>query len=117
MTFGESIRICFSKYADFSGIAGRSEFWWWALFNLIGSLALNAIDYRLSWAWTIATLLPYLAVTTRRLHDTGRNGWLQLLFLVPVIGWILMIIWLAQKGRAGLAVGMGDRSDRVERTF
>ncbi len=64
MTFGESIRICFSKYADFSGIAGRSEFWWWALFNLIGSLALNVIDYRLSWAWTIATLLPYVAVTT-----------------------------------------------------
>jgi uncharacterized membrane protein YhaH (DUF805 family) len=47
----------------------------------------------------LATLLPSLAVGARRLHDTNRSGWLQLLWLIPVVGWILVIVWLAQEGR------------------
>jgi uncharacterized membrane protein YhaH (DUF805 family) len=93
MTFPDSIGTCFRKYADFSGVAIRSEFWWWALFCFVAGLALDTINVRLGWAFTIATFLPYAAVTTRRLHDTNRSGWWQLLVFVPVVGWILLIIF------------------------
>jgi uncharacterized membrane protein YhaH (DUF805 family) len=100
MTFTESIRTCFTKYADFNGRASRSEFWWWVLFSLVASMALGVISDKLSGAFTIATLLPFIAVTARRLHDTDRSGWLQLVGLIPVIGWILMIVWCAQEGKS-----------------
>lgn len=100
MNFIDSIRTCFTKYAVFKGRATRPEFWWWALFNLIAVIALGVIDEKLSTAFTLATVLPYLAVTTRRLHDTERSGWLQLLVLIPIIGWILLIVWCAQEGKS-----------------
>lgn len=99
MTFVDAVRVCFIKYADFRGYAGRSEFWWWALFNLVGGIVLGVISDKLSLAFLLATLLPYLAVTARRLHDTERTGWLQLIGFIPVIGWIIVIIWLAQEGK------------------
>lgn len=49
--------------------------------------------------FSLATLLPSLAVGARRLHDTNRSGWLQLLWLIPVVGWILLTVRLAQEGR------------------
>lgn len=99
MTFTDSIRTCFTKYADFNGRASLSEFWWWALFSIVASVALGNISDKLSGAFTIATLLPYFAVSTRRLHDTNRSGWLQLLGLIPVIGWIVLIVFVAQASR------------------
>lgn len=99
MTFGESIRICFSKYAEFNGRASRPEFWWWVLFTVLAGLAAGIIGETASALFSLATLLPSLAVGARRLHDTNRSGWLQLLWLIPVIGWILVIVWLAQEGR------------------
>jgi uncharacterized membrane protein YhaH (DUF805 family) len=99
MTFVESVRTCFTKYADFSGRASRSEFWWWVLFCVIATMALGAISHKLEAAFTIATLLPALAVGARRLHDTDRSGWLQLLGLVPIIGWIVLIVWCAQEAK------------------
>lgn len=100
MNFAESVRTCFVKYADFSGRAGRSEFWWWALFNLVGTVVLGVVSDKLSWAFTLATLLPYFAVTSRRLHDTDRSGWIQLIGFIPVVGWIVLIVWLAQEGKS-----------------
>lgn len=99
MTFNESVQTCFQKYADFKGRASRSEFWWWALFNLIATVCFSIIDERLSIAFSVATLLPYLAVTTRRLHDTHRSGWAQLVGLIPLIGFVIMIVWLCQEGK------------------
>lgn len=99
MTFTESVRTCFVKYADFSGRASRSEFWWWALFTLVASVALAVISQTLSLAFTLATLLPYLAVTSRRLHDTDRSGWAQLIGLIPIVGLIVIVVWLAQEGK------------------
>jgi uncharacterized membrane protein YhaH (DUF805 family) len=99
MTFIESVRTCFIKYADFSGCASRPEFWWWVLFNFIAGTALDVVSFSISLAFFIVTLLPYSAVTTRRLHDTDRGGWLQLVGLVPIVGWILLILWCAQEGR------------------
>ncbi|WP_394755545.1 DUF805 domain-containing protein [Rhodoferax sp.] len=100
MTFTDSIRTCFAKYADFNGCAIRSEFWWWVLFNLVANIALGVVSDKLSAAFTIATLLPYIAVTARRLHDTDRSGWLQLLGFIPIIGWVLLIYWCSQEGKS-----------------
>lgn len=99
MTFGESIRICFSKYADFNGRASRSEFWWWALFTVLASATLSIISEPLSGLFSLGTALPSLAVGARRLHDTDRSGWFQLIWLIPIIGWIILIVFFAQEGK------------------
>ena len=99
MTFGESISICFTKYADFTGRASRSEFWWWTLFVILASIATGLISDMVSALFSLATLLPGLAVGARRLHDTDRSGWLQLLWFIPIIGWIILIVWFVQEGK------------------
>lgn len=99
MNFGAAIQTCFRKYADFNGTAARPEFWWWVLFCFLGNVILSTLMFRLGNLFALATLLPSLAVGARRLHDTDRSGWLQLLGLIPVIGWILLIIWCAEPGK------------------
>jgi len=101
MTFQESIKVCFSKYADFTGRASRSEYWWFMLFLILVSLAASMISPMLSGLFSLGTLLPALAAATRRLHDTNRSGWWQLIAFVPVIGLIVMLIFFAQEGKAG----------------
>jgi len=99
MTFGQSIKTCFSKYADFNGRASRSEYWWWVLFVFLVSGATGIVSESLSGIFTLAILLPYLAVGARRLHDTDRSGWLLLLNLIPLIGWIILIVFFIQEGK------------------
>lgn len=96
MSFTDSIKLCFAKYADFAGRAKRPEYWWFALFCLIGALVLEMLGSYVSWAFTLATILPSLAAGTRRLHDMNKSGWMQLLWLIPVFGWIYLIYVLAQ---------------------
>lgn len=98
MTFQDSIRIGFSKYADFTGTASRTEYWWFFLFLVIGSLVAMALSFWLSMVFSLATIVPSLAAATRRLHDTGRSGWWLLLSLVPLLGGIVLIVLLAQEG-------------------
>ena len=98
MTFQESVKVCFAKYADFQGRASRSEYWWFVLFILLVSAAASVISPKLSALFTLATLLPSIAAATRRLHDTNRNGWWQLIVLVPVVGFIVLLVFLAQEG-------------------
>lgn len=99
MTFGESIQTCFSKYADFTGRASRSEYWWWFLFVFLATMAASVVNDKVSALFSIAVMLPGLAVGTRRLHDIDKSGWFQLLFLIPIIGWIILIYWAAQEGK------------------
>lgn len=99
MTFGESIQTCFSKYADFTGRASRSEYWWWFLFVFLATMAASVVNDKISALFSIAVLLPGLAVGTRRLHDIDKSGWFQLLFLIPLIGWIILIYWATQEGK------------------
>jgi uncharacterized membrane protein YhaH (DUF805 family) len=99
MTFADSIRTCFTKYADFKGCASLSEFWWWILFTFLAGAALGVISDKASAVFSIGTLLPTIAVGARRLHDTNRSGWLQLLWLIPVIGWIILIVLLVQDSK------------------
>ena len=98
MTFQQSIRICFSKYAYFSGTASRSEYWWFVLFLLLAGAVASVLSPSSATVFFIATLLPLLAAGTRRLRDTGRSGWLQLIALVPVAGIGILAIYLAQEG-------------------
>lgn len=98
------------RYATFRGRAGRSEFWWFSLWNLVIGLALSVIELALGlgtdyWGplgavYALAVFLPGLAVGTRRLHDIDRTGWLQLLLFVPIIGLIVLIIFWVQRGDA-----------------
>ena len=99
MTFGESIKTCFSKYADFSGRASRSEYWWWFLFLVPGTIAASIVSDTVSALFSLATVVPSLAVGCRRLHDIDKSGWFQLLNLVPVIGWIIVVYWAVQEGK------------------
>jgi len=99
MTFTESISTCFNKYATFEGTAVRSEYWWFMLFLFLASAAANVISETLGVLFTLATILPSIAAACRRLHDTDRSGWWQLIVLVPVVGWIVLIVFLVQEGR------------------
>ena len=99
MNFVDAIKICFVKYAQFKGCASRPEFWWWFLFSVVASLALQVISTNLSAAFTIATLLPSFAVGARRLHDIDRSGWWQLLYFLPIIGWIVLFLFWAEAGK------------------
>jgi uncharacterized membrane protein YhaH (DUF805 family) len=85
MSFVDAIKVCFAKYVDFNGRARLSEFWWFVLFNFIASSVIGLISQYLSTAFTLATLLPYIAVTTRRLHDTNKSGWFQLVWIISSV--------------------------------
>ena len=100
MTFQESVKVCLTKYADFTGRATRSEYWWFFLFIVLASAAASLVSHVLSGLFTLATLLPSIAAATRRLHDTSRSGWWQLICLVPVVGIIVLIVFLAQESRS-----------------
>lgn len=98
MTFTDSIKTCFSKYADFNGRARRSEYWWFFLFIVLGSIAASVIDDTVNLLFTLATLLPSLAVAARRLHDIGRSGWWLLLGFIPLIGALVLIYFMVLEG-------------------
>lgn len=89
----------FKKYADFSGRATRTEYWMFILIYVVIYVALSVIDTYLGTLvlavlFSIVLFVPCLSVAARRLHDTGRTGWWQLIALVPLIGVIVLIIML-----------------------
>lgn len=95
MSFTEAIRVCLNKYVTFSGRARRSEFWFWALFALCMGVVAVIIDNIVgssivSWVLYLGLLLPGIAVTISRLHDTSRSGWFYLLALVPFGGFVVV---------------------------
>lgn len=118
MDFMTSIKTCFSKYFDFSGRARRSEYWWFYLFVFVLGLIpfVNLL--------TLATIIPTFAAGARRLHDTDRSGWWQLIAVpgavlataggamenaallyagiaLSVAGIIALIVWLASDSQPG----------------
>jgi DNA-binding CsgD family transcriptional regulator len=100
MTFFEAIRVCFVKYADFNGRASRAEYWWFMLFITLVASALAYLSESAVSIFLIAVLLPFLAVGSRRLRDTGRSGWWQLYMLVPVAGIFLVWIYCAEPSKS-----------------
>ena len=112
MTFQEAIKSGFSKYVTWKGRASRSEFWFFALLMFAGVIVASIIDKILGTGgesglgivymiFVLATFLPYLSVLVRRLHDTDRSGWWYWIALIPIVGAILLIVWLATKGTTG----------------
>jgi uncharacterized membrane protein YhaH (DUF805 family) len=126
-SFIEAIGICFRKYAVFQGRAPRSEFWWWALFQFLLGVAVDIV-FPPDTSWmaqhynsaagvtvqsmghhgsaigalvSLALFLPSLAVAVRRLHDIGKSGWWLLISFIPVVGWIILLIWDCRRGAAG----------------
>ena len=101
------------KYAVFSGRSRRMEYWYFVLFNIIVSIVLGVIDGLLgtsgsyagagllSGIYGLAVLIPSLAVTVRRLHDTDRTGWWILIALVPLIGVIVLLVFALLEGTPG----------------
>ena len=75
MNFFEAIKICFSKYVDFTGRAPRSEYWWFVLFVIVLAVVFTEIDPVRVFIFHLGVLLPQLAVSVRRLHDINRSGY------------------------------------------
>lgn len=122
MTFTGAIKNVYSNYATFRGRASRSEFWKFVLFMIIVSIVLylplivsggmtgeagsgTSIFVTLSLlavgVFTLVTLLPYISVLVRRLHDTDRSGWWYWIALVPFVGGLILLILLALPGTQG----------------
>jgi uncharacterized membrane protein YhaH (DUF805 family) len=101
------------KYAVFSGRARRKEYWIFTLVSVVISIVLRLIDEKLgtvagrkdwgllSGIYTLAVLIPTLAVSVRRLHDTGRSGWWLLINLIPCVGPLIVLIFMVQDGERG----------------
>jgi len=100
MKFHESIIVCLKKYAEFSGRASRSEFWWFALFIVLVTSALAYIHEAIASIFLIAVLLPLLAAGARRLRDSGQSAWWQLFLLAPVGGLVVVGFLWAQPSRS-----------------
>ncbi|MEW2472621.1 MULTISPECIES: DUF805 domain-containing protein [Micromonospora] len=112
MSFPDAIRSAFSQYATFRGRARRSEYWWFSLFLLLVGIVASVLDSALgvdfegsggpvSLLVNLAVLLPSLAVAVRRLHDIDRTGWWLLLALIPIVGWIVLLVFALQNGTPG----------------
>jgi len=100
LSFGQAISTFFRKYATFEGRASRSEFWFSFLFLVIVSAVLSLIDPTdaLSGLFSLAVLLPTIAVAARRLHDLNRSGWHQVLSYIFPVGTIALIVWYCSAG-------------------
>jgi len=97
LQFLESVETCSTKrYADFVGFASRSEFWWFVLFLVVGQLLLGLVSHKLAALFGLISFIPYLAAGTRRLRDTGRTPWWWLVSLIPVVGWVVLVVLWAQ---------------------
>ncbi len=85
-------------YADFEGRVGRQEYWMFILFSVLIQIALDIIHLDLiGMLLSLGILIPTLAIGARRLHDIGKSGWWSLIVLIPIVGWIILIVWLATK--------------------
>ena len=103
MDFKQSVIRCLrDKYVDFNGRASRSEYWWFFLACIAVAAVFNVLRLEmLGLLANLALLLPSLAVGARRLHDTGRSGWWQLIGIIPIVGWIVLIVFWVTDGHPG----------------
>ncbi len=96
MNFFTAIKTVLGKYADFKGVASRSEFWWWWFFTVIAGVALGLTPFTLeesntalagiASAFSLGTFIPTFAVTWRRYHDVGLSGkWVLLTYILPFV--------------------------------
>ena len=119
MNMQTAVKTVLGKYATFSGRATRSEYWWWSLALFIFFVVLAVIDgaliapmlgfesfessagQPLSLLASLAIIIPCIAVTIRRLHDTDRSGWWLFVGLIPIVGSLILLFFYIQKGTEG----------------
>jgi uncharacterized membrane protein YhaH (DUF805 family) len=124
MNFTDAVSNVYRNYATFSGRARRPEYWWFVLFSIIAGIVIGIIESSLGFGhgmmmhgggefgatytggpltaiWSVVNFVPTLAVGVRRLHDTDRSGWWFLIGLIPLVGAIVLIVFLATKGSSG----------------
>lgn len=95
------------KFAVFNGRARRTEYWMFFLVNAVITILIGFLEVFfkmpkiLSTVYSLAIILPGIAVASRRLHDTGRSGWWQLILLLPIVGPIVLIVFWAQDSQPG----------------
>jgi uncharacterized membrane protein YhaH (DUF805 family) len=96
------------RYAEFQGRSRRKEYWLFYLFYVVGALALLGLSYALGdlglalyALFVLALFVPSFAVLVRRLHDTNRSGWWCLISFIPLIGAIILLVFLVQDGTPG----------------
>jgi uncharacterized membrane protein YhaH (DUF805 family) len=96
------------KYAVFDGRASLAEYWYFVLFNVLASIVVGIIGSMLedrtetiSRLYSLALIVPSIAVAVRRLHDIGKSGWWWLICLIPLVGWIWIIILLTTESNPG----------------
>jgi uncharacterized membrane protein YhaH (DUF805 family) len=122
MTFTDAISDAFSKYATFSGRSSRSAYWWFYLFAILVVIAALIVDVAAGTNGIIYALvllglfLPNLAVTVRRLHDSGHSGWWLLIGLVPLIGAIVLLVFTLQRSDAPNRWGPGPDEQTAQTT-
>ena len=115
-SFGDCIKLYFKNYVNFSGRSRRAEYWYVVLFQIIVSVALSLLSTALaaltdgntvvsiimsvlSYGWSLATIIPGLALTIRRLHDIGKSGVYILFALIPIAGSIILLVWEASDSK------------------
>ena len=109
------------QYSDFDGRARRMEFWMFALFNWLIGGVLMVVDrfvfeqsYGLSTLYSLAVLIPGIALSVRRLHDVGKSGWMLLIALIPIIGAIwLIVLYLSDSEPDANEYGASPKYDRA----
>ncbi|MDQ1680802.1 MAG: hypothetical protein QOI42_1661 [Frankiaceae bacterium] len=108
MGFGDAVRTVLNKYATFTGRASRPEYWFWVLAVVIVTIvleiltaALKTIGLVLLVLFSLAVLVPGLAVAVRRLHDSDKSGWFLLLGLIPFVGGIVLLVFMCLAGTPG----------------
>ena len=103
-----AVKTVYSKYATFSGRASRAEYWYFFLFTIIAGAALSAIDTTLASAFSIANIVPNIAVAVRRLHDTNRSGKLIIALIAVEVILLLVVVVSFAVGLSGAISGVAD---------
>ncbi len=96
----------FKKYADFSGRSRRSEYWYFVLFNVLAVIVTLVLDSFIGYPvfyllYVLGSFIPGLSVAVRRLHDTNKSGWFMLIALIPLIGSIILLVFLCTDSDRG----------------
>ncbi len=103
------------KYVDFSGRATRTQYWMYILIFMVIYIALAVLDsvlgtFFIAAIFNLVCLLPSISVAARRLHDTGRTGWWQLIILIPLIGAIVLLVFLVQDSHGDNEYGANPKA-------
>lgn len=119
LSFEDAIGSCFNQYSDFDGRARRKEYWYFYLFNFIVYVVIFLITLIIifaskmgdsqslnifRWAttiWNVIIFVPSITVFCRRMHDIGRSGYWWFINLIPIIGWLISLIFLCKAGDIG----------------